>query len=101
MWRRLLWWMRRRERRSRNLPAQPDQALVLFEDQFLLGCVGAVAEREQVEVDLVGVELRAVDAGEYGLAAYGDAAAAAHSGAVDHDRIETGHSLDAPLAREL
>ena len=39
-----------------------------------------------VEVDLVAVEVGAVDAGELDLVADLDAAAAAHAGAVDHDR---------------
>src|SRR5579863_4905534 len=44
MWRRLPWWMRRRERRGRSLGHLPLQALVLLEYQFFLGGVGAVAE---------------------------------------------------------
>src|SRR6185369_15677643 len=47
------------------------------------------------KVDLVAVEFGAVDAGETGLAAYYDPAAAAHAGAVDHDRVEADQGLDA------
>ena len=50
--------------------------------------VGAEAVREFGEVDLVAVEFGAVDAGEFRLAADGDAAAAAHAGAVHHDGVE-------------
>ena len=41
-----------------------------------------------VEVDLVGVEFRAVDANELHGAVDRDSASAAHSGAVDHDSVE-------------
>ena len=63
--------------------------------------VGGLAPGELVEVDQVAVELGAVDAGELGLAADGDAAAAAHAGAVDHDRVQRDDGLDAVLAREV
>ena len=50
--------------------------------------IGAEAVHEQVEIDLVAVELRAVHAGELRLAADVDPAAAAHAGAVHHHRVE-------------
>ena len=46
-------------------------------------------------VDRVAVEIRPVDAGELGLAADGAAAGAAHARAVDHDRVQADHGLDA------
>ena len=54
-----------------------------------------------VEVDLVRVEERAVDAGELRLAADGDAAAAAHARAVDHDRIERDERVQPVRSRRL
>ena len=48
-----------------------------------------------VPVDLVTIKVRAVDAGELGLAADGEAAAAAHAGAVDHDRAHGNGGGDA------
>ena len=44
-----------------------------------------VALDSQIPVYLMAVEVGAVHAGELGLAAHGQAAAAAHTGAVDHD----------------
>ena len=49
---------------------------------------------EEVEIDLVGVELGPVDAGELGPLRREHAAAAAHAGAVDHQRVEAHHGLD-------
>ncbi len=56
-----------------------------------------MALHHQVEVDLVGVELGAVDADELALAADRDAATAAHPGAVDHDRVERHDGRDLVL----
>ncbi|HLN02234.1 MAG TPA: hypothetical protein VK335_23295, partial [Bryobacteraceae bacterium] len=47
-----------------SLLAQSDPALVLFKHEFFFGHVGAIAKGEQIEVDLVGVEFGAIDAGE-------------------------------------
>src|SRR5574341_1355135 len=52
-----------------------------------LRLVARKARHEIFEVDLVAVEVRPVDARELDLAADLDAAAAAHAGAVDHDRV--------------
>jgi len=41
---------------------------VLFKHEFFFGHVGAIAKGKQIEVDLVGVEFGAIDAGEDGLA---------------------------------
>jgi hypothetical protein len=50
--------------------------------------IGREAVGELREVDERGVELRAVDAGVARHAVHGDPAASAHSGPVDHDRVE-------------
>ena len=55
---------------------------------LLEGPVGAQPVRERLEVDLVAVELRPVHARVARLAADGDAAAAAHPGPVEHDRVQ-------------
>src|SRR3954452_2689545 len=47
----------------------------------------------------MAVEVGAVDTGDLDLVAYLYAAAAAHSGAVDHERVEAHHGLDARGAR--
>ena len=60
----------------------------------LLGLEALLAGDQLLEVDLVGVEVGAVDAGELDLAVDSDAAGAAHAGAVDHDRVERHHGLD-------
>ena len=52
--------------------------------------VGARALHRLVEVDEVGVEVGPVHAGELGLPAHGEAAAAAHTRAVDHDGVHRG-----------
>src|SRR5271169_3328593 len=44
------------------------------------------------------VEFWAVDAGELALAVDQNAAAAAHAGAINHDRVETDHRVDVFLA---
>src|SRR5687768_8552220 len=53
--------------------------------------IHAIALLQNFEVDVVGVELRPVDAGELAVVADQNAAAAAHARAVDHDRVETDH----------
>ena len=49
---------------------------------------------EELEIDLVCVELRSVNARELRLAAHLDATPAAHPGPVDHDRIQRCDRLD-------
>ncbi len=61
---------------------------------LLLLEVDALALHHEIEVDLVGVELGAVDADELAVAADRDPAAAAHPGAVDHDGVERHHGGD-------
>ena len=63
--------------------------------------IGGLTAGELVEVDQVTVELGAVDAGELDLAAHRHAAAAAHAGAVDHERVERDDGLDAVGAGEI
>ena len=57
--------------------------------------IDAVAAHEFVIIDLVAVKVRAVDAGEFDLAADRDTTAAAHAGAVDHDGVQRDDGLDA------
>ena len=66
-----------------------DMGLALF--CFSLA-VDAVAAHELVIIDLVAVKIRAVDTGELHLAADRDAA---HTGSVDHDRVQRNDGLDA------
>ncbi len=73
----------------------------MLERHALLGGEALQARHQVVEVDLVPVEVRAVDARELDLVADLHAAAAAHAGAVDHQRIEAHHRLDAVRARRL
>ncbi len=75
--------------------------LVALAGQPLLAVVGRQAREQNVEVNLVGVELGAVDAGELHLALDVDPAAAAHPGAVDHDRVEADDGLDVVRHRHL
>ena len=63
--------------------------------------VDAVAAHELVIIDLVAVKIRAVDTGELHLAADRDAAAAAHTGSVDHDRVQRNDGLDAERLSRL
>src|SRR5262249_32927298 len=53
-----------------------------------------VALNEEIEINLMGIELRTVHAGELRSFRREDAAAAAHAGAVDHHRIQADHCLD-------
>src|SRR3972149_273337 len=69
--------------------------------RLLLVHVGLRAHHELGEVDFVGVEEGAVDAGKAQLAVDGDATGAAHAGAVDHDRVEGGDRLQAVRPRRL
>src|SRR5436190_23121675 len=73
----------------------------LRERFLLLRAIHGVALREHLEVDRVRVELRTVDACELRVAVRVDATAAAHSRAVDHDRVETDDRLDFPFARDV
>ena len=54
-----------------------------------------------VEINLVGIELRSIDADELSLSADDRAAAAAHARTIDHDRVERDNRLDAEGTRRL
>src|ERR1035437_1550497 len=60
-----------------------------------------LARVQFLEVHLVAVKIRAIDAGKLDFAANRDAAGAAHAGAIDHDGVERDHGLDAVRARGL
>ena len=57
--------------------------------------VSTVPAHELFVIHLVAVKLGAVHAGELGLAANGDPAAAAHTGAVHHDGVQGHHGMHA------
>ncbi len=60
---------------------------------FFLFAVNLLTLHDGIPVDKEGVEFRTVDAGELDLVAKLDAAAAAHAGAVDHNRVEAGDAF--------
>ena len=61
---------------------------------FELGVASATAH-SLVKVNLKTVKVGAIDAGELGLAANGQTAAAAHAGAIDHDGVHGNNGLHA------
>jgi hypothetical protein len=63
--------------------------------------VGGEPVGQLFEVDLVGVELGPVDAGEAHPSADGHPAPAAHPGPVDHDRVERHDRADAEGPRQF
>ncbi len=73
----------------------------IFVGLGLLALEALLARQQLLEVDQVAVEIRAIDAGKLDLAAHGDAARAAHAGAVHHDRVERDHGLHAERPRRL
>ena len=66
---------------------------------LLLVAVHALTAHRLVEVDLVGVELRAVDAREARFAADRHAAGSAHARTVDHQRVERHGGFQAVFLR--
>ena len=60
----------------------------------LKGAVHGAAGHCLVKIHEVAVKVGAVHAGKLGLAAHGQAAAAAHAGAVDHDGVHRHNGLD-------
>src|SRR5512136_841903 len=70
-------------------------------EEGLLVAIGGEAVGKAGEIDLMTVEFGAVHAGELHLAAYHDPAAAAHAGAVDHDRVEADDGFDAVRPGQL
>ncbi len=69
--------------------------------RLLEGSIGRQAIGQAAEVHVVRVELRTIDAGVSGHAADHHAAAAAHAGAVDHDRVERDRGRDLVRSSEL
>ena len=66
-----------------------------FLDFWFTVTVGDVTAHQFCKVYLVAIELGTIHTGELGLAAHGNTAAAAHTGAVDHDGVQGNHGLDA------
>ena len=69
-----------------------DAANVVHCFLFLIRVVSGTFD-DTVPVNKMSIELRAVDTGEFCLTAHGQAAGAAHTGAVEHDRV---HGNDRP-----
>ena len=78
-----------------------EQIAGLFPGLGLKGAVHGAAGHCLVEIHEVAVEVGAIHAGELGLAAHGQAAAAAHAGAVDHDGVHGDDALEAVLLAGL
>src|SRR5271157_970986 len=66
---------------------------ISFQRLLLFRSIGLQPGHELVEVDLMAVELGAVDAGELRLTADGDPAGAAHARAVHHDGVQADDGL--------
>src|ERR1035437_4733347 len=62
---------------------------------LLLRQILPLTSQQLIEVDLVPVELRSVDTDELGLATDTAPAGAAHTGAVNHDRVKADEGLNA------
>jgi len=81
--------------------SQADAAVVPLARQAFLLQVGAGTAGQLLKVNFVGVEFRAVQAGETRLIADGGAATAAHAVSVHHDGIQAGQGGHTPVAREF
>ena len=68
--------------------------LQAFDAGSLLFAIHIVALHQDLKVDLGGVELGAIHAGELAAVVHQNAAAAAHAGTVHHDRIQTDDGLN-------
>ena len=66
-----------------------------------LGQVHLVPVRKVFEIDLVSVKLRAVHAGKLDLVVYRNPATAAHTGTVNHNRIEAHNGFNMVRAGDL
>ncbi len=75
--------------------------VVVLDRAHLLALEPLLAGDELGEVDEVAVEVGPLDAGELHLLANRHTARPAHPGAVDHDRVERHHGLDAERASDL
>jgi hypothetical protein len=67
---------------------------VFFEDSAFAVFIGFEAVHKLVEVDFVAIEFRAVNAGEFSLFIDSYATAAAHTSAIDHNRVQADDSGD-------
>ena len=76
-----------------------DLAFVVPQGASFFPVVHLLAEDKLREIYQVGVKFRAVDADEFCLAADCGAAAAAHTGAVNHDSVEADDCLDSERTR--
>ena len=61
----------------------------LVEGTLLFFDVHTLASREQSPVDLMAVELRPIDTGKFSDAADRNPARATHTGAINHNRVQT------------
>ena len=68
---------------------------------LLLALEALLAQRQLVEIHQVAVEIGAIHAGEFHLAAHRHAARPAHAGAIHHDGIQADHGGDAERPRGL
>ena len=66
----------------------------IFEATGFESPVRRVPALEESEVDVVGIEFRAVDARELRFSTHVDPTPAAHAGSVDHDRIQRRDGFD-------
>lgn len=57
---------------------------------MLFFLIGTIAAHRRIKVDFMSVKIWTVDAGKTHLAIDNEAAAAAHAGTVDHDRVHGG-----------
>ena len=76
-----------------------EQIAGLLAGLCLKGAVHGAAGHGFVEIDEVTVKVGAVHAGKLGLAAHGQAAAAAHAGAVDHNGVHGDDALQRASGR--
>src|SRR5579862_5130086 len=73
-----------------------------FRHRSLLGvAIHRVPLHQHCEIHLVPIELGAVDAGEFTLTINEHAAAAAHAGSVNHDRVQADDGVDVLLTGHL
>jgi hypothetical protein len=86
---------------DQQLLLEAADAVEIFVGLGLLRAEALLARQQFAEVDGMGVEIGAVDAGEAHFAVDGDAARAAHAGAVDHDGVQRHQRAHARRARDL
>jgi hypothetical protein len=73
-----------------------------FRERALLGiAIHRVALNEDGEIHAVCIELGTVDAGEFAFAVDHHAAASAHPGAIDHDRVKADDGVDVFFAGQV